>query len=790
MKRPCPVTLNGCPGADSPVTNLSSEAPDPLLFVGYGWSPYNPWRIPILGGGPVNDIDCSNITWSSVSQEMADLLAFLNAQFCEVPDPVDTVPPPLPGIPTFVIPTFEWTPPELVLTPPEYQTFTNDRQFASVTCPNGSVFTLSIEAGTVVSPPLPVAAGPAWVAYINAFLLAYLLQQLIDQRVCMDASIEERVPPTEPPTPVPGPGGTPVGGPTVAGNPGWLCFGETLTPEANTYNITGGSSSASYTFSISEGSIPPGTDLIQTGPHTAVLTGTPTVSGNYSFTVHAVRTDNLSIEVSVEDELHVFGLTSLSLPDGTVSSPYSEQLQGAGGTAPYTFTGTPPTGFTLSSSGTLANDNPLVAGDYSFDVTVTDANGLTCVQTVDLTIAVPADSVKICNWDTDVLPVLVTPAFGCSGSGNPAWTGVFDQHDISENLFVPGWNGKLYYFTGRSITVGANTMGVSPDDLASYPSGSWKDVVLWHYTRLYYDSTAGAWTLEISCAVSAMGFSDFLWIGYFTTPNTTNPEGIYTSAGPYLPATIEIRNAATCCCLEEITPTRPNTGIEYSYQITPTFGTAPYTYTGTNLPDGLSLNHTTGLISGVPTTVGIVYSTIRVTDSMGVCSECEVLFNVIDGAILNLTWNLYSGGSHDCFGGSNGTVTVDPNPLLGANLLVTCQNDNPALICPPDGYPTSAAYYAVGDNTTGMPITVRVRLTLTTDIPPAFASAGIVFGKYIGAPPINGWENTTIQADNGGPFTVQYDYTVLTGPFGIYFSAGAGNWTGGYAACTVDMQIL
>jgi hypothetical protein len=60
-------------------------------------------------------------------------------------------------------------------------------------------------------------------------------------------------------------------------------------------------------------------------------------------------------------------------------------------------------------------------------------------------------------------------------------------------------------------------------------------------------------------------------------------------------------------------------GVLYSQSVTASGGTAPYTYTVASgvLPDGLTLNPATGLISGVPTQTGLFNFTIRATDDNG-----------------------------------------------------------------------------------------------------------------------------------------------------------------------------
>ena len=58
-------------------------------------------------------------------------------------------------------------------------------------------------------------------------------------------------------------------------------------------------------------------------------------------------------------------------------------------------------------------------------------------------------------------------------------------------------------------------------------------------------------------------------------------------------------------------------GVAYSVTVSGVNGTSPYTFsqTGGTLPIGLTLNGSTGVISGTPTTAGTYTFTIQVTDS-------------------------------------------------------------------------------------------------------------------------------------------------------------------------------
>ncbi|MFF4343027.1 putative Ig domain-containing protein [Kitasatospora sp. NPDC001540] len=69
-------------------------------------------------------------------------------------------------------------------------------------------------------------------------------------------------------------------------------------------------------------------------------------------------------------------------------------------------------------------------------------------------------------------------------------------------------------------------------------------------------------------------------------------------------------------------------GTPVSIPLTSTGGTTPYAYSASNLPAGLTINRTTGTITGTPTTWGFRTATLTVTDAAGKTSSVSVDFTV------------------------------------------------------------------------------------------------------------------------------------------------------------------
>ncbi|HET6726193.1 MAG TPA: putative Ig domain-containing protein, partial [Gammaproteobacteria bacterium] len=153
-------------------------------------------------------------------------------------------------------------------------------------------------------------------------------------------------------------------------------YSETLTASGGT---------APYSFAAS-GSLPDGLTLSSTGE----LSGTPTESGDFSFTVTATdsSTGDGPYSGSTDYVLHVTGPTlTLSPPSGTLTAdygqPYSQTFTASGGGGPYTYdlTGSLPNGLNWSATSHTISGTPTQSGSFPFTVTATDSDsGATVTQ--------------------------------------------------------------------------------------------------------------------------------------------------------------------------------------------------------------------------------------------------------------------------------------------------------------------------------------------------------------------------------------------------------------------------
>jgi len=178
-----------------------------------------------------------------------------------------------------------------------------------------------------------------------------------------------------------------------------------LSPVTLVYNATSGvfytqsftavGGLSPYTWTVSDGDVPPGLTMSSGG----TLSGVPSAaSGNFNFTVTATDAngDPTSKSYALRMAVAHILLYPAGLNQGVVGEPYIETFTADGGIAPYSYSvqGSVPPGLELNPTGVLQG-TPTRAGEFTFTVAVKDANGGTESNPYGLTVTAPAPPAKV-----------------------------------------------------------------------------------------------------------------------------------------------------------------------------------------------------------------------------------------------------------------------------------------------------------------------------------------------------------------------------------------------------------
>ncbi len=224
------------------------------------------------------------------------------------------------------------------------------------------------------------------------------------------------------------------------------------------------------TWSISQGSLPTGLNLSASG----TISGTPTAAGTSNFTVLAsdsstppqTKTQALSIVINP-----ALGITTTSLPAGTVATAYSQNIQTSGGTLPITWNvtaGTLPAGLTLAGNASgvgVISGTPTAYGSYPFTVTATDSSSPT--QSVNQQFTLVINNIGLSITTTSLPNATVGAAYSASlqasgGTSPYTWT-------VASGSTLPGWltlsgSGNL---TGIPTAAGTANFSLTVTDSSS-----------------------------------------------------------------------------------------------------------------------------------------------------------------------------------------------------------------------------------------------------------------------------------------------------------------------------------
>ena len=129
-----------------------------------------------------------------------------------------------------------------------------------------------------------------------------------------------------------------------------------------------------YRWAISTGSLPPGLGL---GETTGMISGTPSASGNFNFTIDVSDADSHTVRKALSITVTPVPLSIVAAPlfDAVKGTAFSYVPAASGGAPPYTWSipaGVPPTGLALNSTTGVLSGTPTAVGTFSFVLSVRD----------------------------------------------------------------------------------------------------------------------------------------------------------------------------------------------------------------------------------------------------------------------------------------------------------------------------------------------------------------------------------------------------------------------------------
>jgi hypothetical protein len=399
-----------------------------------------------------------------------------------------------------------------------------------------------------------------------------------------------------------------------------------------------------YTWSIASGSLPAGLTLSAAG----VISGTPTASGNSTFTVAVQDSGSPAQTASVPESITVspaaLSVTSASLTAAKNGNSYSATLSASGGTPGYTWSvssGSLPAGLTLSAAGVISG-TPTGSGSSTFTIAVQDSGSPAQTASVQQSITVSPAGLAITStnlaagkngnqysaplsanggtpgytWSVSSgnLPAGLTLSSAGVISGTPTASGSSTFTIAVQDSGSPAQTASAQ----ESITVSAAGLAITSTNLAAGKNGNQYSAPLnANGGTPGYTWSVSSGNLPAGLTLSSTGVISGTPTG---SGSSTFTIAVQDSGSPALTASaqesITVAAAPATLTITSTTLGAAQTGNQYSTTLNASGGTPGYTWSVSsgNLPAGLTLS-STGVISGTPTASGSSTFTLAVQDN-------------------------------------------------------------------------------------------------------------------------------------------------------------------------------
>jgi type II secretory pathway pseudopilin PulG len=433
--------------------------------------------------------------------------------------------------------------------------------------------------------------------------------------------------------------------PVAASNPGTQT--NTINTAISPLTLSTSGGDGNFQWSDPTGSLPAGLTMTSAG----VISGTPTTLQNYNVSLQV--TDPTAGTTSDYTKTVSFTWKVVTAP--TVTAP-ANQTSSVGSPitgsraitlttncpnspCTYALNNKAPGGLTVSNTGVISGTISGASGSYTgITVTVTDRQGVTATSATFTWTVNPAPALSSPGSQNTPRQTAVSLDMSTRASGGTgAYT--YSQSGLPSGLSINSSTGKITGTTANvnsvsSVTVtitdstGATSsttfnwyvsnLAISVPNQTTYKSVS-RSIDLDNYTT----GGNGSYTYTVTGLPSWLTYNSSTHVISGTSPTTASSPSIGVKVVDANGATVNgsftwTAITTTTLTMSNISNQTSNRGNADSLTVSASGGTSPYTYSINKLPAGLSLNTSSGLISGTPssrgTTSGII---VTVTDSTG-----------------------------------------------------------------------------------------------------------------------------------------------------------------------------
>lgn len=414
-----------------------------------------------------------------------------------------------------------------------------------------------------------------------------------------------------------------------------------------TITATAGQVGVAYSYQVNSSATPPvqyGATGLPAGlainASSGLITGTPTTPGTVVGSVSVTsggQTNNANISITIAAAANTSLITSSTTATGTVGTAFSYTITASNSPTSYNITGLP-AGLTANTTTGVISGTPTAAGSSSISLSANNSGGTGAAVTLSLTVGAPASAPVISSATAASVAVSSAFSYSITASNTPT---SFAASGLPTGLSVDTATGAI---TGTPTVAGVYTVGLSATNgsgtsatvnltltvgaLSSITSANTSTgAVGVAYT---YTATANPAATSFNISGLPAGLTANTTTGVISgTPSFAGVATVNLSAnnatgtGAVLALTLDIGNRPV---ISSSTSASGTTGSAFTYAITAS--NSPTSYNATGLPAGLTVNTSTGVISGTPTVAATSTVALTATNAYGTSSTVNLSLSV------------------------------------------------------------------------------------------------------------------------------------------------------------------